>query len=86
MDVANFATKFNVERSGLLELIRGELLEGEIASKGINVELYKLNVYGEHLTIAFFYVSCFLFCMQGKVRSLSHTKILLVVRICSDHW
>ena len=50
IDVANFATKFNVERSGILELIRNELLEGGGAKKGINVELYKLNVYGEHLT------------------------------------
>lgn len=50
LDVANFATKFNVARTGLVELIRSELLEGEGARKGIDVELYKLNVYGENLT------------------------------------
>ncbi|KIM90260.1 hypothetical protein PILCRDRAFT_811978 [Piloderma croceum F 1598] len=47
IDVANFATKFNIARTGLVELIRSELLEGEGARKGINVELYKLNVYGK---------------------------------------
>jgi hypothetical protein len=86
IDAAKFATKFNIERTGLVELIRSELLEGEGARKGINVELYKLNVYGELSTFhAHFYCHSRLFHLQEKTRSSSLTKIPLVVLICSDH-
>lgn len=46
LDLANFATKFNLERSGLMDIIRAELLQGHNHTKRINAELYKLNVYG----------------------------------------
>lgn len=48
LDTSNFSTKFSVERSGLLNFIRGELLEGQDVNKAMDVELYKLNVYGRH--------------------------------------
>ncbi|KAJ3537537.1 hypothetical protein NM688_g6673 [Phlebia brevispora] len=42
-----FAVKLNVEQSGLMSLVRNELLEGWAAQRTIQAELYKLNVYGE---------------------------------------
>ncbi|KAG1718203.1 hypothetical protein EDB19DRAFT_1800771 [Suillus lakei] len=47
LNVVNFATKFNLERSGLMDTIRVELLQGHNYTKPINAELYKLNVYGK---------------------------------------
>jgi hypothetical protein len=41
-----------LERSGLLDTIRTELLEGHLDSKGVEAELYKLNVYGEFLSLS----------------------------------
>jgi hypothetical protein len=67
MDVANFATKFSLERSGLLQLIRDDLLEGEGATIGINAELHKLNVYGNKVILCIFVAAadkdscCFVF-------------------------
>ena len=46
MDTDDFMTRFDPERLGLSELVRGELLEGEEDKKGLRTELYKLNVYG----------------------------------------
>jgi hypothetical protein len=47
MDVADFTTNFVIEDSGLMDVIRSELLEGHESNKAIKAELYKLNVYGE---------------------------------------
>ena len=47
MDTSNFATKFAVGDSSLMDVVRAELLEGHESKKAINAELYKLNVYGE---------------------------------------
>jgi hypothetical protein len=49
LDVSDFATGLSVERSGLVDIIRSELLEGrgEGLISDVEVELYKLNVYGE---------------------------------------
>jgi hypothetical protein len=34
----------------LIKIIRGYLLEGDQSKKSIKMELYKLNVYGTHIT------------------------------------
>ena len=47
MDPANFMSRFDPERLGLSEFIRGQLLEGDEDSKAMRTELYKLNVYGQ---------------------------------------
>ena len=46
MDATSFASKFNLERSGLLGGIRAHMLEGHAETTTIVAELYKLNVYG----------------------------------------
>ncbi|OCH89177.1 hypothetical protein OBBRIDRAFT_794532 [Obba rivulosa] len=45
LDAAYFAAKFDPQSSGLLDAIRGDLLEGD-RERPIRAELYKLNVYG----------------------------------------
>jgi len=47
MDTSDFAIKFTVMDSRLMDVVRSELLEGHESKKAINAELYKLNVYGE---------------------------------------
>lgn len=47
MDVENFVMRFDAERSGLIDVVRAGLLTGSCEKKGIDVELYKLNVYGK---------------------------------------
>ena len=49
IDTENFSAKFNLERSGLIDVVRFELLEGHDGKKPIEAELYKLNVYGKSL-------------------------------------
>ncbi|KAF7977840.1 hypothetical protein HWV62_2589 [Athelia sp. TMB] len=44
MDVSNFASKFTIDQSGIIDHVRDELVEG---TGQIRVELYKLNVYGK---------------------------------------
>ena len=46
MDVNDFISRFDPERLGLSDFVRGQLLEGDEDSKGLRTELYKLNVYG----------------------------------------
>jgi hypothetical protein len=46
MDAASFSSKFNLERSGLLDGISAHMLEGHDEKRTIEAELYKLNVYG----------------------------------------
>jgi len=47
MDVTDFMSRFDADRLGLSEFIRGQLLEGDQDLKGLTTELYKLNVYGQ---------------------------------------
>jgi hypothetical protein len=47
MDVTDFISRFDPERLGLSEFVRGQLLEGDQDSKELRTELYKLNVYGQ---------------------------------------
>ena len=51
MDVIDFMARFDLERLGLSEFVRGQLLEGGADSKGMKTELYKLNVYGQCLQL-----------------------------------
>lgn len=51
LDEENFASKFILQNSGLLDIVRSELLEGQ-NNKAITAELYKLNVYGEYSDIS----------------------------------
>lgn len=46
LDCSHFAMGFDPGHSGLMDLIRDSLLEGQDADVGIRYELYKLNVYG----------------------------------------
>ena len=46
MDFGNFATSLDVIGIGLIDAVRGELLDGENDAREIKVEMYKLNVYG----------------------------------------
>ncbi|KAI0317234.1 hypothetical protein OF83DRAFT_1083747 [Amylostereum chailletii] len=47
MDANMFSTPLVPERTGLINIVRGYLLEGAESNRPIEVELYKLNVYGE---------------------------------------
>ncbi|EED79503.1 predicted protein, partial [Postia placenta Mad-698-R] len=47
LDSANFSLKLDLAGSGLLDVIRDNLLEGHGEAKSIRAELYKLNVYGK---------------------------------------
>ena len=46
MDKELFSTTFVPERSPLLHVIRNNLLRGDASDRPIDMELYKLNVYG----------------------------------------
>lgn len=48
MDVSNFASNFSLARTGIMEHVRSQLLEGDAQ---VQVELYKLNVYGKDIFI-----------------------------------
>lgn len=47
LDATEFATKLCLETTGLVDVIRTQLLEGHDEHKKIETELYKLNVYGK---------------------------------------
>ncbi|KLO15791.1 hypothetical protein SCHPADRAFT_824127, partial [Schizopora paradoxa] len=47
LDKEFFAPKLDVNRVGLIDLIRHSLLEGKEGNRGVVAELYKLNVYGK---------------------------------------
>jgi hypothetical protein len=47
LDVANFATTFELRKSGIMDVVRAALLEGHDSNRPVEAELYKLNVYGE---------------------------------------
>ncbi len=48
LDATHFAPKLEVGRIGIVEIIRGDLLEGTRSKEDIRVEMYKLNVYGKY--------------------------------------
>ncbi|KAL5482406.1 hypothetical protein ACEPAI_9000 [Sanghuangporus weigelae] len=47
LDTSYFSTKIDLERSGLMNIVRYNLLEGSASRRPIKAELYKLNVYGK---------------------------------------
>ncbi|KAI0710815.1 hypothetical protein C8Q76DRAFT_72977 [Earliella scabrosa] len=47
MDVENFVSALDVEKCGLLDVVRAGLLTGKQEDKPVRTELYKLNVYGK---------------------------------------
>ncbi|KAL5524306.1 hypothetical protein ACEPAF_9446 [Sanghuangporus sanghuang] len=47
LDSSCFSTKIDLERSGLMTIVRYNLLEGSASRRPIKAELYKLNVYGK---------------------------------------
>lgn len=61
LDAKHFATKLDLEKCGLMDAIRYDLLDGEESRRPIKTELYKLNVYGLSFS---FYLRGFLIYMQ----------------------
>ncbi|KAH7919487.1 hypothetical protein BV22DRAFT_1040831 [Leucogyrophana mollusca] len=47
LDTPAFATLFSAENAGLVDIIRANLLQGDIEKRDIRLEMYKLNVYGK---------------------------------------
>nr|VWO98178.1 Acetolactate synthase (EC [Ganoderma boninense] len=50
LDCEDFVTTFDASRSGLVDVIRTELLvenPKKVKSEDVNIELYKLNIYGK---------------------------------------
>ena len=47
LDVAHFATTFELRKSGIMDVVRAALLEGHDSNIPVEADLYKLNVYGE---------------------------------------
>ena len=53
MDSEKFVPVLDPFHTDLIKIIRGYLLEGDQSKKTIKMELYKLNVYGTHITPSF---------------------------------
>ena len=49
MDTSEFVLRLDVVQSGLLSIVCSSLLSGDRSRRSVTAELYKLNVYGEHL-------------------------------------
>jgi hypothetical protein len=49
LDRARFSVDLGDELPNLLTIVKDVLLDGENENKSVRAELYKLNVYGEHL-------------------------------------
>ena len=49
MDTSEFVLRLDVVKSGLLNIVCSSLLSGDRSRRSVTAELYKLNVYGEHL-------------------------------------
>jgi hypothetical protein len=78
MDVTDFISRFDSDRLGLSEFVRGQLLEGDQDSKGLTTELYKLNVYGQfHLCTPEY--TCLIPCQKERTPFSSPIKIHLAV-------
>jgi hypothetical protein len=48
MDSECFSSMLNPFHTDLIKIIRGYLLEGEESTRGIQAELYKLNIYSKY--------------------------------------
>jgi len=46
MDVGRFSTQFHPADHGIIEVLGDVLLKGQVDTRLIQMELYKLNVYG----------------------------------------
>ena len=46
LDMGAFSVNLDLEKNGLMNVIRDNLLDGKNSQKTILAELYKLNVYG----------------------------------------
>jgi hypothetical protein len=66
MDSKSFSLMLDPFHTDLIKIIRGYLLEGTHSTEGIKTELYKLNVYGTHLSIIFIHIPHILCCCPGK--------------------
>ena len=51
MDTDRFSTPLVPDHTDLIKIVRNYLLEGTDSTRGINVELHKLNVYSMRLII-----------------------------------
>ena len=51
LDVSRFATPFVPERTDLVRIVPEFLLEGEDNKTAVEMELYKLNIYGKFSTL-----------------------------------
>ena len=76
LDAAHFATKLDVERSGLMDFVRFNLLQGEASGRSIKAELYKLNVYGEFTVLRCTVCPVNNCKSQGRTRSSNLTRTL----------
>ncbi|KIK19542.1 hypothetical protein PISMIDRAFT_107364 [Pisolithus microcarpus 441] len=47
LDIPNFAPSFDIGSTGLVDIVRDALLDGEDDQRRIKAEMYKLNVYGK---------------------------------------
>ena len=64
MDSKSFATTLDPVHTDLMRIVRYYLLEGTQSTKSIEVELYRLNYYGELLIFVHTYLT--LYCCPGK--------------------
>ena len=46
MDVGRFSTQFHPADNEIVEVLSDVLLKGQVDTRSIQMELYKLNVYG----------------------------------------
>lgn len=76
--------KFDVDRSGLTNTIRSDLLEEQGNRAPIRAELYELIVYGMLHHLLFTHMRVLVSRMQKNNRSSSRTRTLLVASRCSD--
>jgi hypothetical protein len=65
LDYSDFATRFNPEDSGLINIIRSELVGNRNSTKAVRAELYKLNVYGLCHTCRIAFMSVFYWSSHG---------------------
>ena len=64
MDSECFSLSLDPFRTDLIKIIRGFFLEGEESLKNMEIEAYKLNIYGAHLSFICTYM--ILYCCPGK--------------------
>ena len=57
LDRGTFSVDLDLEKNGLMGVIRDNLLGGKDLQKTVLAELYKLNVYGT-LVVLFSYILC----------------------------